>query len=191
MKLFFIILLAVISIIGKVMDAKSNNNGKTKPQHNGQPKPIASAEEILRRKQMEQELARQMQETEQEAKRQLAEQHKHYEEEDSDPILEETPEEEYDEEEETPHYEPIPAAQDVPPATYAPKPALTTIPSGDMKPTPLAQGLPTEGISAFDNNIQNNDISSSSTNEEDEPQFTIEEMRKAVIYQTILERPKF
>lgn len=101
-------------------------------------------------------------------------------------------EEEYDEEQDnTPQYEPIPSFQDMPSPVNFPQPTEASYQREDMRPESLANNLPDEGISAFENNPDEISENNQCNNVDQESSLSIDDMRRAIVYQTILERPKY
>lgn len=167
------IIIAIIALVVKIMEEKSSKTAP-KTQH-----PDMTMDEVLRRhKELVERQMRQAQEQQDDA-------NDEYSDEDN------TDDDEYEDDEETiPTYEPIPAAYNEPVPVQAPQPAEFLY-QQNMSPTPLTDGLPVEGVSAFANNQVNDDTSALPTPDQQDSSLTADDMRRAIIYQTILERPKF
>lgn len=184
MKLLIGVILVVIALIMKKREAKSAEKTPSTPR------PAMPADEVLRRhREMVEQQMRQLQEQQPIDSKEYDEDENYDEDEEYEEEDEEYEDEEY-EEDDTPVYEPIPAAYDEPVPVQLPQPAQSYY-QQNMNPTSLADGLPVEGVSAFANAQNDNDISNAPTSAQQDSSLTADDMRRAIIYQTILERPKF
>ncbi|MDO4461561.1 MAG: hypothetical protein Q4C30_03560 [Bacteroidia bacterium] len=174
MSSVFAVIFIIISIVLKIV---AENNKKTQQQT----PPIQPSGDMERRLE---ELRRMINESQ---KNNSQEYDEEYDNEESPDYYDNDEEEEY-----TPQYEPIPSAQEIIEPISIPKPAESIVKSSDMTPTPLAYNLPNEGISAFTHQEESpNSSQQIPPAQQPEAALSIDDMRRAIIYQTILERPKF
>ncbi len=166
MSTFFTILIIVIAIIVNIKD-----NKKQKPTPTPQQR---TAEEEFRR------MIREAQQREAEQKEKEIEEY--YDEEEDSESEEEIP---------TPSYEPMPTPQTAQPSHNDAEHIDYTLDREDMCPTALNEGLPEEGGSSLSEKQLHDEDSPIQSIEQPEQVLSADDMRRAVIYQTILERPKF